>query len=181
MSEAERQRLFPRTDSAGRRYTTIPLHAPGETKAGPTGQAWHGLRPPIGRHWRSDPAELSVLDEQGAIEWSSRGNPRRKIYADETGRSEKKRQDVWTFKDPQYPSYPTEKNLPMLESIVLTSSNPGDIVLDCFAGSGTTLVAAEKHRRGWIGIERSPIAIQKAEQRLLAVPSCRQFDFLLAR
>jgi adenine-specific DNA-methyltransferase len=178
MTESEMERLFPRVDSKGRRYTTTPLHAPGETKRGPTGSKWKGISPPPGRHWRSDPAELSRLDSEGLIEWSSSGNPRKKIYADEAGHSGKKRQDIWTFKDPQYPSYPTEKNLAMLETIVLTSSRPGDLVLDCFAGSGTTLVAAEKNQRCWIGIDSSPLAIRKARQRLLAINDCREFAII---
>ena len=60
--------------------------------------------------------------------------PRKRIYGDE-GRG-KKMQDVWEFKDPQYPRYPTEKNVEMLKLIVKTSSNEGDLVLDCFSGSG---------------------------------------------
>jgi adenine-specific DNA-methyltransferase len=56
----------------------------------------------------------------------------------------KKVQDIWEFKDPMYPKYPTQKNLELLKFIISTSSNPGDIVLDCFAGSGTTLVAAKE-------------------------------------
>ena len=131
--------------------------------------------PPRGRHWRSDPAELTRLDRVGLIEWSKNGNPRKRIYADEAIRTGKKRQDVWTFKDPQFPSYPTEKNLEMLETIILSSSNTGDLVLDCFAGAGTTLVAAEKHGRRWIGVDSSRIAIQKARQRLLAIKGYRAF------
>ena len=178
MTEEEIERLFPRVDSKGRRYTTTPLHAPGETAKGPTGTAWKGMRPPRGRHWRSDPAELTQLDQQGRIEWSSRGNPRKKIYAEEIVRAGKKRQDIWAFKDPQYPSYPTEKNLQLLETIVLASSNPGDLVLDCFAGSGTTLIAAETHGRRWIGIDSSPLAVQTTHQRLLGIEGCRAFELM---
>src|SRR5581483_2161714 len=54
-SEADLARLFPRIDAQGRRYTTPPLHAPGETRNGATGGEWRGLRPPPGRHWRSSP------------------------------------------------------------------------------------------------------------------------------
>jgi adenine-specific DNA-methyltransferase len=179
MTEADIARLFPRVDATGRRYTTTPLHAPGETRSGLTGAAWRGLRPPAGRHWRVSPAELTRLDRAGEIEWSSAGNPRKKIYADEKARSGRRRQDVWTtFKDPQYPGYPTEKNLAMLEAIVLASSNPGDLVLDCFAGSGTTLIAAEKHARRWIGIDSSPMAIRTARQRLQKTGACRGFTLL---
>jgi adenine-specific DNA-methyltransferase len=166
MSTEEINRLFPRLDSQGRRYTTTPLHAPGETAHGPTGAVWKGMRPPRGRHWRARPAELTQLDQEGRIEWSARGNPRKKIYADTAALAGKKRQDVWTFKDPQYPTYPTEKNLQLLETIVLTSSNPGDLVMDCFAGSGTTLIAAEMHGRRWIGVDSSGIAIREATARM---------------
>ncbi|MCD6393751.1 MAG: site-specific DNA-methyltransferase, partial [Planctomycetes bacterium] len=82
-TEADIVRLFAKVDeTTGARYTTTPLHAPGETRNGPTGRPWKGLSPPKGRHWRYPPDELTRLDEQGLIEWSSTGNPRKKIYAD---------------------------------------------------------------------------------------------------
>lgn len=165
-TEEDIRRLFPRVDAQGRRYTTTPLHAPGETRNGPTGQEWRGLRPPSGRHWRYPPEELERLDREGMIEWSSTGNPRKKIYADEIIARGKKRQDVWEFKDPAYPSYPTEKNLDMLKMILQASSHPGDLVLDCFAGSGTTLLAAELTGRRWIGIDSSEVAIATCRKRL---------------
>lgn len=174
-TEEEIQALFPKIDEQGRRYTTNPLHAPGETKNGPTGQPWRGLLPPKGRHWRYPPDVLEELDRQGLIEWSSTGNPRKKIYAEEFVRKQKKRQDVWEFKDPPYPMYPTEKNFEMLKVIIEASSNPGDIVLDCFAGSGTTLVAAEELGRRWIGIDNSPLAIEVALKRLLDLKNYRPF------
>lgn len=178
MSQEDIVRLFPRIDENGRRYTTTPLHAPGETQNGPTGGLWEGLFPPSGRHWRNSPKELSRLDKQGLIEWSSSGNPRKKIYAEEVARGGKKRQDIWTFKDPQYPSYPTEKNLEMIETIILSSSNPDDLVMDCFAGSGTTLVAAGKHGRRWIGIDNSLQAIKISSKRLAALPESPLFTEL---
>ncbi len=58
------KRLFPKIDKNGRRYTTIPLHAPGETKDGETGKEWRGLKPPKGRHWRSKPEVLEELDNK---------------------------------------------------------------------------------------------------------------------
>jgi len=178
MGKKDLARLFPRADEQGRRYATTPLHAPGETQNGPTGGPWKGLRPPRGRHWRYDPEELTRLDGQGAIEWSSTGNPRKKIYADQIARSGKKRQDIWTFKDPQYPSYPTEKSLTLLETVIRSSSNPDDLVLDCFAGSGTTLAAAELHGRRWIGVDASAIAIQRARKRIQSVEGFRAFALL---
>ncbi len=175
MTQEDIERLFPKVDEKGRRYTTTPLHAPGETRNGPTGQAWRGLTPPRGRHWRYSPDELDRLDALGLIEWSSTGNPRKKIYADEMLARGKKRQDIWEFKDPPYPLYPTEKNLEMLKVIVEASSNPDDIVLDCFAGSGTALVAAEELKRRWVGIDHSKVAIDTALRRLLSKKGCSAF------
>ncbi len=166
LTEEDIKRLFPKIDSNGRRYTTTPLHAPGETKNGPTGQPWRGIKPPKGRHWRYPPEELERLDKMGLIEWSSTGNPRKKIYADKVLAKGKKRQDVWEFKDPPYPTYPTEKNLKMLKTIIEASSKPDDIVLDCFVGSGTTLIAAEETGRRWIGIDNSKIAIETCQKRI---------------
>lgn len=159
-------RLFPRTDPAGRRYTTTPLHAPGVTRRGPTGGPWNGRSPPAGRHWRYDPSTLTRLDHDGRIERSATGNPRLRIYADEAAPRGKKRQDIWEFKDPPYPRYPTEKNLEMLRTIVAASSDPGDLVLDAFCGSGTTLLAAQQLGRRWIGIDESASAIEIARERL---------------
>jgi adenine-specific DNA-methyltransferase len=166
MIPEDMKRLFPKVDENGRRYTTVPLHAPGETRTGPTGRPWKGQKPPRGRHWRCSPEELNRLDDEGLIERSSSGNPRKRIYADESVKKGKRRQDIWEFKDPPYPSYPTEKNLNMLKAILQASSNPGDLVLDCFAGSGTTLLAAEELGRRWIGIDDSILAIEAAVNRL---------------
>lgn len=157
LDENEIAERFSKIDENGRRYTTIPLHAPGETKNGPTSKPWRNIPVPKGRHWRTNPEEFEKMDKQGLIEWSSTGNPRIKKYADEhTG---KKIQDIWRFKDPQNPKYPTEKNSAMLEQIILQSSNENDYVLDCFAGSGSTLKAAFKNNRKWIGVDNSEVAI----------------------
>lgn len=165
LTEEEGSRLFKKSDSAGRKYTTIPLHAPGESN-GNTGKEWKGMLPPKGRHWRTDPEILSKWDADGLIEWSKNGVPRKRIYLDQ--KSGKKMQDIWTFKDPAYPSYPTEKNLDLIKFIVSASSNEGDIVLDCFAGSGSTLEAASSLSRRWIGIDQSPHAIEVTKKRLSA-------------
>ncbi|MDE1854452.1 MAG: site-specific DNA-methyltransferase [Thaumarchaeota archaeon] len=162
-------RLFPQVDKDGRRYTTNPLHAPSETKTGATGQEWKGMKPPKGRHWRYPPEKLSLLDQLGQIEWSNKGNPRKKIYADDALRRGRKRQDIWKFIDPAYPTYPTQKNLEMLKTIISASSNRGDLVLDCFSGSATTLVASSMLGRRWVGIDNSKKAIQVAQERLSEV------------
>lgn len=157
---------YPLVDDGGRRYATTPLHAPGVTRNGPTGGVWRGMRPPPGRHWRYPPEKLEELDAAGLIAWSSTGNPRKIIYADQS--PGKLPQDVWVFKDPQRPSYPTQKNSAMLERIILTSSEPGDTVLDCYAGSGATLLEAARQGRRFIGMDNAPGAREVAERRLRA-------------
>lgn len=167
-SKEDEQRLFKKVDKDGRLYTTIPLHAPGETSKGNTSKKWKGMNPPKGRHWRTAPAVLDKWEKQGLVEWSPHGVPRKRIYLDE--QVGKKVQDIWEFKDPQYPQYPTEKNLDLLKFIVGASSNEGDVVLDCFAGSGTTLVAAQTLNRSWIGIDQSDAAIKVIHKRLKELP-----------
>lgn len=161
-ADDELVKAFPKVDKDGRRYTTVPIHAPGETS---TARPFHGMLPPKGRHWRTDVETLERWNAEGIIEWSSRGNPRKKVFADE---SEGKRvQDIWTtFKDPQYPVYPTEKCQDFIDMIIGASSDEGSIVMDCFCGSGTTLRSAAMQGRRWIGIDRSPLAIAATKKKM---------------
>ncbi|GHU40404.1 hypothetical protein FACS1894190_07280 [Spirochaetia bacterium] len=168
-TEHDKETLFKKTDKNGRAYTTVPLHAPGETMNGVTSQEFKGLKPPKGRHWRCSPKELDDLDKDGLIEWSTSGNPRKIIYADE--KHGKKMQDIWEFKDYQYPIYPTEKNIDMIKNIISASSNENSIVLDFFCGSGTTLVAAIELSRNWIGIDNSEMAINVIRERINNIPN----------
>lgn len=163
-TEKDFEKLFPKTDKQGRKYTTVPIHAPGETENGKSNQPFKGIMPPVGRHWRTDVPTLEQWDKDGLIEWSSTGNPRKIIYADE--REGKRVQDIWEYKDPQYPDYPTEKNPDMLDLIIRTSSNEDSIVLDCFCGSGTTLKAAQLNGRKWIGIDQSEQAIRVTKEKI---------------
>ena len=166
-TEKEIEKLFLKIDGQGRRYSTVPIHAPGETTKGDSNKPFKGLYPPPGRHWRTDVATLERWDKEGLIEWSSTGNPRKRIFADE--QVGKRVQDIWEYKDPPYPTYPTEKNLDLLDRIVRTSSNEGSIVLDCFCGAGTTLKAAQLCKRGWIGIDQSEVAIQVTRENLASL------------
>ncbi len=160
-SEKDIERLFHKTDKDGRRYTTVPIHAPGESDKP---KKFKGILPPQGRHWRTDVAIMEEWDNAGLIEWSATGNPRKIIYADE--REGKRVQDIWKFKDPQYPVYPTEKNYEMLDLIIRTSSDKNSIVLDCFCGSGTTLRAAATNGRRWIGIDKSAAATDAVMKKM---------------
>ena len=69
--------------------------------------------------------------------------------------------------------FPTQKNEGLIARIVRASSSPGDIVLDCFVGSGTTAVVAEKLGRRFVACDASPIAIHATRKRLLALPDLR--------
>lgn len=170
-SKTDLEKLYPKTDANGRRYTTVPIHAPGETKNPPV---FRGMYPPAGRHWRTDVLTLEQWDRNGLIEWSANGNPRKIVYADE---SEGKRvQDIWQFKDPAYPVYPTEKNADLLDLIVKTSSNPQSVVLDFYCGSGTTLKAAARNGRKWIGIDQSDIAIDATKTKMATFQPYRFID-----
>ena len=163
-STQDLERLFPKRDKRGRRYTTVPIHAPGETQRGKSNQPFRGMMPPKGRHWRTDVETLERWDKDGLIEWSATGNPRKVVFAGE--REGKRVQDIWEYKDPQYPVYPTEKNAELLDLIIRTSSNPGSIILDCFCGSGTTLKSARRLNRNWIGIDQSEHAIKATVEKL---------------
>lgn len=163
LDEADKVRMFQKIDPSGRRYNTVPVHAPGQTTNGPTGREWNGMLPPDGRHWRTNPSELEKMNDEGLIEWSKNGVPRIKKYADE--HKGKKMQDFWSYIDPPYPLYPTEKNLQMLEMIVAQSSLKDSIVMDCFAGSGSTLLAASNLGRKWIGIDQSDFSVGVIKKR----------------
>jgi adenine-specific DNA-methyltransferase len=162
------EREYPKQDPRGR-YKLVPVHAPG-TRAGETGGLWKGMRPPPGKHWQYVPSKLDAMDQAGEIHWSRNGNPRRKVYLTEEKRIPYT--DYWAdFRDAHHQSiavtgYPTEKNLAMLKMIVSASSDPGDLVVDPFCGSGTTLQAAEALGRKWIGIDESFMAMKASLTRI---------------
>ena len=87
--------------------------------------------------------------------------------------------DVWTdiasfqtvVNSPEIMGYPTQKPEKLLERIIKASSNEGDLILDAFAGSGTTLAVAEKLGRRWIGIDCGKLAIYTMQKRLLNLKS----------
>jgi len=155
----------------GRRYKRVPIHAPG-VRNGATGSEWRGMLPPSGKHWQYTPEKLDELDANNEIYWSSNGNPRRKVYFDQSRGIPV--QDIWLdFLDVNNQNslqtgYPTEKNLDMIKRIIEASSDKGDLIMDCFAGSGTTLVAANELDRQWIGIDIGDVAIQTIKKRLVS-------------
>ncbi|MEI2727455.1 MAG: hypothetical protein V9H26_29350 [Verrucomicrobiota bacterium] len=105
----------------GARYKKVPVHAPG-VRNGATGQPWRGMNPPPGKHWQYAPSTLDEMDARGEIYWSPTGNPRRKIYLDESAGMAV--QDLWLdFRDAHNQNiaisgYPTEKNSGLLARII---------------------------------------------------------------
>lgn len=163
---------FPLLQEDGRRYKTAPLHAPG-IRYGQSGEPWRKLSPPLGNHWRYIHATLDQLDKEKRIEWSSTGNPREKIYADES--SGLFLQDIWLGVKDKKEEYPSAKNPELIERVIRASSNEHDLVLDCFAGSGTTAAVAEKLNRRWITADLGRFAIHTTRKRLLSIDNVRPF------
>ncbi len=122
------------------------------------------MLPPPGKHWQFTPQTLDEMDARGEIYWSPTGNPRRIVCLDESAGAPV--QDIWLdYKDAHNQNIritgcPTEKNPDLLALIIRASSNAGDIVLDCFSGSGTALGVASQLGRRWVGIDNSPKAIR---------------------
>lgn len=75
-------------------------------------------------------------------------------------------------------NYPTQKPEELIERIILSVTNPDDIVLDCFAGSGTTLVTAEKLGRKWIGCDIGKLSIYTIQKRLLEIRRSKAYTSL---
>lgn len=167
----------------GRKYKKVPVHAPG-VRNGKTGDPWRGMMPPPGKHWQYTPEKLDEFDANGEIYWSPNGNPRRKVYLDESEGVPV--QDIWIeFRDAhnqmiEITGYPTEKNPAILARIIRASSNEGDLVLDCFAGSGTTLSVSSQLGRRWIGIDSSPEAMRHIFRRFTTGTE-RMGDFVTPR
>jgi site-specific DNA-methyltransferase (adenine-specific)/adenine-specific DNA-methyltransferase len=123
------------------------------------------------RIWSKELGKLvSARDKQGKL-----------IYEDFT---EKKADDVWeigqssTTKSAsrEYIGYPTQKPEELLRRIILAASNPDDIIMDVFAGSGTTLAVAEKLNRRWIGCDIGKLAIYTTQKRLLEIDQSKNLN-----
>ena len=134
---------------------------------------WRGVTPPSHRSWGASQEQLEAWLKEGRILLRRDGKPRLdglKVYLDET--KGKQVGTVWESIDRikntsgERLGYPTQKPLALLERIVAASSNEGDVVLDPFCGCGTTIHAAQKLNRQWIGIDLTHLAIALVERRL---------------
>lgn len=159
-------------DDDGRRYRHTPLTAPGSAD-GSGRFLWHGTQPAPSRRWSHTKENLEAMLARGEIEFATSGPrklPNRKSYLDEHPGN--KAQTIWTdisrlaSQAKERTGWPTQKPVALLERIISASSNTGDVVFDPFAGSGTTLVAANNLNRKSIGIELDSTAASVVSSRL---------------
>lgn len=174
-------------DGDGRRYMLDNMTSPNPRPN--MMYDWKGFPyPPMG--WRYSPETMAKLDienriwypkhDDGSFDHSRR--PRIKKYLDEMEGGVVG--TIWTDIPPinsqaqERLGYPTQKPLALLERILAASSNEGDVVLDPFCGCGTTVHAAEKMGRQWIGIDITHLAIRLIKKRLVEAFPLVQFEVL---
>lgn len=132
---------------------------------------WKGLSKP----WRYSLDNLNRLEKENRIFWTKNNQPRFKRYLDEMKGipaqsmwDDKKVQSLNSWSN-EKTNYPTQKPEGLLERIIKTSSNEGDLIADFFCGSGTTLAVAEKLNRRWIGCDLGKFAIHTSRKRLINI------------
>ena len=160
---------YNRTDIQGRRYRLDNIIRSASMGPRPNlAYEYKGYTPQWG--WRMERQKLEALDAAGRIAWSKSGTPYLVRYLDEMAGAAMP--SVWDDIPPinsqaaERLGYPTQKPQALLERILAASSNPGDVVLDPFAGCGTTVAAAQKLGRRWIGIDITHLAIALLKYRL---------------
>ena len=153
----------------GRRYRLGDITAPGGASPKKKNPYYEFLG--VKRYWRYSKERMQELYEQGRIVQNKSGAvPAYKRYLDEM--KGVPLQDMWIDLKPigaqaqERLGYPTQKPQALLERIISASSNPGDVVLDPFCGCGTTIHAAQKLNRQWIGIDITYLAINLIKRRL---------------
>lgn len=164
------ERVFSGKDDDGRRWQSVSLTAPGGASKGNPSYNFLGVT----RYWQYSKANMEKLYAEGKIYQSKPGAvPRRKMYLDEA--KGVPLQDIWTDIVPvqglsnENENYPTQKPITLLERIIKLTSNPGDLVFDCFMGSGTTQAVAMKLGRRFIGADINLGAVQTTTKRLLHI------------
>jgi DNA modification methylase len=134
------------------------------------GWEYAGVPPYTGRYWGYSKDNLIAFAKAGKLIHRETGMPRLVQFADEMPGVPL--QDLWSDIPPIGPKaaerlgYPTQKPEELLERIIASSSNPGDVVLDPFCGCGTAVAAAQKLGRQWIGIDVTHLAINLIRTRL---------------
>jgi len=160
---------FKFVDANGRKYRSADLSSPSSRPN--LMYEYKGYKPPA-KGWAVSPDKMEQMDKEGRLLFPKKknGRIRRKLYLDEL--KGKPVQNLWddiqmiSSQSSERLGYPTQKPVALLERIIKTASNKGDIVLDPFCGCGTTLVAAQKLGRSWIGIDISPTACKLMKKRM---------------
>ena len=155
----------------GRRYQLGDLTA--AKPGGDVSYEWRGRRPYKSRYWAYSRDNMDQMFEEGRIYVPDdpKAVPRFKRFLDE--QPGVPLQDLWTDLDPinaraaERLGYPTQKPEALLERIVESSSNEGDVVLDPFCGCGTAVAVAERLDRRWIGIDITYLATNLIKSRLV--------------
>ena len=160
---------YTNVDHDGRRWMSDNLTGAG-VRHGSSGMPWRGFDPSAkGRHWVTGIDKLEEMDAAGEIHWTRSGAPRRKKYLAQSGRPI---QDVWTDISPinsqakERLGYPTQKPIALLDRIIQSSSNKGDVVFDPFCGCGTTIYSSVKNERRWIGCDIAILSIKLIRETL---------------
>jgi adenine-specific DNA-methyltransferase len=159
-------------EGTNRRFFAGPITAPG---GGPP-RRFRGkmLAPPPGRHWSYAQDGIDDLEQRNLIYYSTTGTPYLKQYMDEYVAQGRRIQSIWTDLLPsktgaEVLGYPTQKPEGLLDRVIRSASNDGDLIADFFCGSGTTLAVAEKLGRKWIGCDLGRFAIHTTRKRLIGV------------
>ena len=158
-------------DADGRYFRTVPLDAPKHGAGSPNLlYEWRGKMPSSSRTWAIKEETMKQYEADGRLRYTKTGTPTLLQYADEMPGVPL--QNIWTDIPPVNPQaterlgYPTQKPLALLERIIASSSNEGDVVLDPFCGCGTAVHAAQKLKRAWIGIDITHLAVGLIESRM---------------
>ena len=133
------------------------------------------LLPPSGRHWTFIQERLELYQKEGRIRFNPKTNSPEYLTS-----SLEIVDSNWTDV-PGYSfstGYPTENAEHVLERVIKASSNEGDLVVDFFAGSGTTGAVAEKLGRKWLMCDIGRFSIHTIRKRLLDIPTCKPFEVL---
>ncbi len=168
-SERHLQTKYANVDENGRRYMLDNMTSPNPRPN--MMYEWKGHTSPA-NGWRYSRETMARLDAEGRIWYpdDKSKRPRLKRFLDEMPGT--LIGNIWTDINPinsqaaERLGYPTQKPLALLERIISASSNPGDIVLDPFCGCGTTVAAAQKLGRRWIGIDITHLSIALQKYRL---------------
>lgn len=162
-------RDYKYTDEAtGEKYRLMPVDGPGGAAKGNPFYEFLGVK----GYWRYSQAKMQELYDAGEIVLSSTGKSlsRKRFLKDAKGTPVT---ELWDDVNRISPTsrerlnYPTQKPEALLDRIISTSSNPGSLVLDCFAGSGTTAAVAERLNRQWLAIDLGKPACMVTRKRLI--------------